>query len=130
MKFHKKKLILAAVLLVIILLAAVNLFLKGSPIISPEKLLRIKSDKVDLEVKNILYREVGEADDAKWEIKARKASYMKKANKAIFENLEARVFLSDGRTFLMTGAMGQMDTETRILPSLVTSALMPTGMNA
>ena len=113
MKFHKKKLILAAVLLLIIFAAAVNLFLKRSQVISLEKLLWIKSDKVDLEVQNVLYREVGERDDSKWEIKARKASYMKKAKKAFFENLEARVFLSGGRSFLMTGVSGQMDTATK-----------------
>ena len=110
MKFHKK-IILAGVVAALILSVAVILFFKEFQIISPEKMLKIMSDKVDLVVRNVLYREVGGGDDSKWEIKAQKASYAKKNNQALFEKVEVKIFLPEGRTFVLAGDKGWLDTE-------------------
>jgi LPS export ABC transporter protein LptC len=79
---------------------------------SPETTLKILSDKADLEVKNVTYREVGD-DDLKWEIKAERASYMKKENQALFDKVELKIHLADGRTYVLTGGKGQLNTATK-----------------
>ncbi len=102
--------IVLAALLIFLVTAA--LFFWESKKVSPEAMLKILSDKADFEVKNVLYREVW-GDNAKWEIRADRASYIKKENQAFFDKVEVKLYLSGGRTYVMTGDKGRLDTATK-----------------
>ena len=80
--------------------------------ISPGTVLKILSDRADLEVQNVLYREVG-GDGTKWEIRAKRASYLRKKNEASFDRVEVKLYLPDGKIIVLTGDKGQLDTATR-----------------
>ncbi|MDO8721972.1 MAG: LPS export ABC transporter periplasmic protein LptC, partial [Syntrophales bacterium] len=111
MKFQKKTFILAGLAAALVLSATVIFFFKESGI-SPENLLNITSDRADLEVRNALYKELGD-DGSKWEIQAEKASYNKKKNLAFFDKIEVKLFLSSGKHVVMKGETGQMNTATK-----------------
>ena len=114
MRFQKKTFIFSGLAAALILSAIVIFIFKESKesVISPEKMLNITSDRTDLEVRNALYRELGE-DGSKWEIRAEKASYKKMKNLAFFDKMEVKLFLSSGKSFVMTGDTGQMNTDTK-----------------
>ncbi len=79
----------------------------------PEKaLLKVMSDRVDLQVRNVHLTEVGDSG-MKWEIIADTARYQKKENLAFFEKLKVKLVTKDGRTFVMTGDRGKLNTESR-----------------
>ncbi len=79
----------------------------------PEKaLLKIMSDRVDLQVRNVHYTEVGDSG-MKWEIRADTARYQKKENLAFFDKLTVKLVMKDGKTFVMTGDQGRLNTESR-----------------
>lgn len=81
--------------------------------LAPEKaLLKIMADKVDLQIKNVRYTDVGDSG-VKWEITADAARYLKRENLALFEKPTVRLVLKDGRTFVMSGNQGRLNTETR-----------------
>jgi LPS export ABC transporter protein LptC len=75
-------------------------------------LLKIMSDRVDLQVRDVHYTEVGDSG-MKWEIKADVARYQKKENLALFDKLAVRLVMKDGKTFEMTGDHGLLNTESR-----------------
>lgn len=77
-----------------------------------KSLLKVMSDRIDLQVRNVHYTEVGDSG-VKWEIKADAARYQKKENLALFDNLAVKLILKDGRTFVMTGDRGRLNTESR-----------------
>jgi LPS export ABC transporter protein LptC len=80
---------------------------------APEKaLLKIMSDRVDLQVRNVHYTEVGNSG-MKWEITADTARYQKKENLALFEKVKVRLIMKDGRVFLMNGDRGMLNTQSR-----------------
>jgi LPS export ABC transporter protein LptC len=80
---------------------------------SPEKtLLKIMSDRVDLQVKNVHFTEVG-SSGMTLEIKADTARYQKKENLALFDQITARLVTKDGRVFVMNGDKGRFNTESR-----------------
>jgi LPS export ABC transporter protein LptC len=112
MNVRKKTLLSAALVAVLVFSITVLLVFRESKKISQETILKIISDKADLEVKNVIYREVGD-DDLKWEIRAERASYMKKENKALFDKVELKIHLSQGKTYVMTGDKGRLDTDTK-----------------
>jgi LPS export ABC transporter protein LptC len=79
----------------------------------PEKaLLKIMADRVDLQVRNVRYTEVGDSG-MKWEILADTVTYEKKENLAFFDKLTVKLVTEDGRIFLMTGDRGRLNTEER-----------------
>lgn len=79
----------------------------------PEKtLLKIMSDRVDLQVRDVRYTEVGDSG-TKWEITAETASYQKKENLAFFEQLTVRIITKDGRSVVLKGDRGRVDTASR-----------------
>ena len=81
----------------------------------PEKaLLKIMADRVDLQVRNVRYTEVGD-DGMKWEITADTARYQKKENLAFFERFTVHLVMKDGGTYVMTGDKGRFNTESRDL---------------
>jgi len=79
----------------------------------PEKaLLKVMSERVDLQVRNVRLTEVGDSG-MKWEIMADTARYQKKENQAFLEKLTIKLVTKEGRTFMMTGDQGRLNTESR-----------------
>jgi len=111
MRFKKRNLVIIILIVAIVGAAAVILFIEGSRS-SKKQLLNILSDKVDLQVKNVLYTDVG-ASGMKWEIKADSAKYVKNENLVLFDRIRVKLVMSDGRTLVMTGDKGKSNTETK-----------------
>jgi LPS export ABC transporter protein LptC len=110
MKKAKKKVIIALALMLVLSLAALlTIGIRKGP---ENTLLKIMSDRVDIQVRNARYTEVGDSG-MKWEITADTARYQKKDNLAFFDKLTARMVMKDGRTFLLTGDRGRFNTDSR-----------------
>ncbi len=111
MKRRKRTVLILAILAAVLSLSvflAIRMIGK-----SPEKaLLKILSDKVDLEVRNVRFTEVGDSG-MNWEITADTARYQKKENLAIFERMKVRLVTSGGETYVMTGDRGLLHTVSR-----------------
>jgi LPS export ABC transporter protein LptC len=107
---NKKKIVLIVVVLTILLsAAAITIVIRREP---GKALLNIMSDRVDLQVRNVHYTEVGESG-MKWEITADTARYQKRENMAFFDKVTVRLVTKDGKTFVMTGDRGRFNTESR-----------------
>jgi LPS export ABC transporter protein LptC len=106
-----RKTVLIVVVLAVILSAAAIITINIPK--EPEKaLLKIMSDRVDLQVRNVRFTDVG-ASGMKWELMADMARYQKKENLALFEKLTVKLVTKEGRTFVMTGDRGRLNTESR-----------------
>ena len=77
-----------------------------------KKPLKIISDPVDLQVRNVRFTEVGDTDMT-LEITAEVARYQKKKKLAIFDKPTVKLLLKDGRTFIMTGDRGRFNTDSK-----------------
>lgn len=111
MKTGRKTALIVAILMAVLALAAI--IAGGALRKTPEKaLLKILSERVDLEVKNVRYTEVGDSG-MKWEIMAESARYQKKENLAFFEKVTVRLVMKDGSVFLLTGDRGRFQTVSR-----------------
>jgi LPS export ABC transporter protein LptC len=101
MKLNKKNGIILGLTLLVILaviaLLAIN-FYKASP----ETLLKVMADNVDLQVKNVIYTDVGHSGE-KWEIRADTARYARKE----------KLVTSEGKIFVMTGERAKLQTDTK-----------------
>jgi LPS export ABC transporter protein LptC len=111
MKFNKRALIIAVVLAIVISAAAVIMIMESRES-SKSPLIRIMSDNVDLQVKNINYTDVGDSG-LKWEIKADTAKYVKSENLAMFDQVRVKLVMEDGRAFIMTGDKAKLHTDTK-----------------
>lgn len=74
--------------------------------------LKVLSDKVDLQIQDFHYTEVGDPD-LTWEISADTATYIKKDAVTLFENVEIRLVFSSGEVYVITGKNGSMHTDTK-----------------
>jgi len=74
--------------------------------------LKILLDHTDLDVKDVLFTEVGESGE-KWEVRAQRARYFRKEQKAVFDQADIRLILPEGRTFRISGDRGNMNTQSR-----------------
>jgi LPS export ABC transporter protein LptC len=106
---QRKKRIVAAVLLLILVAVVGGLWgiretSRGG--------LKILLEKTDLDVKDVRFTEVGESGE-KWEIRAERARYFRKENKALFDRADIRLVLKDGKVFRVRGDRGSMDTSSR-----------------
>jgi LPS export ABC transporter protein LptC len=111
MKIDRKKwIILGFTLLVII--AAIILLTFDYFKTSTETALKIMADNVDLQVKNVIYTDVGKSGE-KWEIRADTARYAKKENLAFFDTVRVKLVTSEGKTFIMTGEQAKLQTDTK-----------------
>jgi LPS export ABC transporter protein LptC len=110
MKTGRKTVLIVVVLAVILSIAAI--IAMNIPKEPEKAALKIMSDRVDLQVRNIRYTDVGDSG-MKWEIMAETARYQKKENLAFFEKVTIKLVTKDGRTFLMTGDRGKLNTESR-----------------
>lgn len=112
MNASRRKILIVAVLALLCSAAGILLVARDK---QPEKaLLKIMSDRVDLQVRNVRYTEVGDSG-MKWEIMADTARYQKKENQAFFDRLTVRLITQDGKTYVMTGDRGRFNTESRDL---------------
>ncbi|MCX5836779.1 MAG: LPS export ABC transporter periplasmic protein LptC [Deltaproteobacteria bacterium] len=107
---NKKAIIIGSV--VFLVLAAVVFLVLRAEYSSEDNRIKILSDNVDLQVRDVLYTDVADTG-LKWEIIADTAKYMKSENLAVFDNLKIKVIMQDGKTFVMTGKSGRMNTETK-----------------
>jgi LPS export ABC transporter protein LptC len=107
---NKKAIIIGSV--VFLVLAAVVILILRTEYSSEENRIKILSDNIDLQVRDVLYTDVADTG-LKWEIIADTAKYMKNENLAVFDNLKIKVIMQDGKTFVMTGKSGRMNTETK-----------------
>jgi len=110
MKTKRKTVLIVAILVVILSLAVI--FVIGLRVLPENALLKIMADKVDVQIKNIRYTEVGDSG-MKWEITADTARYLKKENLALFEKVTVRLVMKNGQTFVMNGDQGRLDTQSR-----------------
>ena len=109
MKFKRKTWIiigLTFLAVLSILMALMMAFYKKTP----QTLLKVMADNVDLQVKNVVYTDVGQSGE-KWEIKADTARYIKKENLALFDKVQVRMVTSEGKTFILTGDKGRFKTD-------------------
>ena len=111
MKFRKINVVIVILIATIVTAAAGILFFESSKS-SNNQLLNIISDKVDLQIKNVHYTDVG-ASGMKWEINADSAKYVKNENLVFFDRIRVKLVMSDGRTLVMTGDKGKSNTETK-----------------
>ncbi len=109
MKNKRKTVLIVAAFTVLLVAAAIMIGIRREP---GKALLNIMADRVDLQVRNVHYTEVGESG-MKWEITADTARYQKKENMAFFDKLNVRLVTKDGKTFVMAGDRGRFNTESR-----------------
>ncbi len=107
MKLSKKAVIISsvAVVFLVILIAVISVI--RANISNPPNLLKVFRDSVDLQIKEFVYTEVGDAN-AKWEVKAETAMYDKKQDVASFDKVQIKLTTSDGNIFEMTADKGRM----------------------
>jgi len=110
MKIKRKTAIIVAI--VTVSLAVTAIFAIGLRRAPEKALIKIMSDRVDLQVRNVHYTEVGDSG-MKWEITADAARYRKKENLALFEKVQVRLIMKDGRIFVMKGDRGVLNTLSR-----------------
>jgi LPS export ABC transporter protein LptC len=95
-----------------VVLAAIALLVFDLYKTSPKTLLKVMADNVDLQVKDVIYTDVGQSGE-KWEIRADTARYFKKENLALFEKVRIKLVTPEGKTFLMNGDRGKLQTDTK-----------------
>ena len=88
----RKKTALIAGLLVLIILSVVCVWLKEGIKTKEAALLKIMSEKIDLQVKDVHYTEVGDPDSV-WEINADTARYAKKDDLVFFDNIRVKLIV-------------------------------------
>lgn len=109
MKLNLKTIIILSVS--VIALASIVIFTVVRHISEkPKNILKILPDHVDLQIKDFIYTEVGQAN-SKWEIKARTAQYNKKQNLALFDQVQIKLTTAEKKVYVMTGDKGQMLTD-------------------
>ena len=103
----KTVLIIGVTILVVMITLGLAFYLKSQKT-SPGTTLKIMSDHVDIQVKDVFYTEIGDSD-AKWEIRADSAAYQKKVNLAVFDKVAVKLVTKDGQV-IMTGDRGELET--------------------
>lgn len=105
----KKALFIVVPATLLIALAVIILSIPEKPKKEP---LKIISDHVDLQIRNVRFTEVGDTETT-LEVIAEVARYLKKDNLALFEKPTVTLLLKDGRRFTMSGERGRLNTESR-----------------
>jgi len=112
MRFKKRTVVATGLGVVLVLAVVLISFFDNFFPFTRGTMLKIMSGRADLEVRNVLYREVG-GDGTRWEIRAKKASYLRKQNQAYFDQVEVKLFLPDSQMIMLTGDQGRLDTVAR-----------------
>jgi len=108
---RKQKIVLLVVLPLLAVLIAGLIFV-GTGKKSKQAQLKVLADNVDVEIKDVLYTEVG-SNDVKWEVRAAAARYVKEKNLALFEDVKVNLLLANGTTINMSGDKGEFRTDTK-----------------
>lgn len=108
-RFRKKTWIIAGLSALLILSVSIVLKVVNDRK-APQKILKVMAENIDLQVKNVIYTDVGQSGE-KWEIRADTAQYLKKENVALFEKIRVRMLTVDGKSFTLTGDKGRFQTE-------------------
>jgi LPS export ABC transporter protein LptC len=108
MKFNKRTIIISVLVVIAAAVGGVLVFKNIS--IKPENILKRLPDNVDLQIKDFVYTEVGEAN-SKWEVKAKTAQYAKKQNLALFDQVQIKLTTTQNKVYVMTGDKGRMLTD-------------------
>lgn len=108
---NRKRKVIVVLVMAVLVIAAVIIVIGVKR--SPEKpLLKIMSDKVDLQVRNVHYTEVGDSG-MKWEVTADTARYQRQDNLAFFDKITVRLVMKDGRSLVITGDRGRVKTDSQ-----------------
>ena len=110
MKRGRKTVLIVVILAAVLATAAIITF--NIPKEPENALLKVLSDQVDLQVRNVRFTDVGDSG-MKWEIVADTARYQKTDNLVFLEKLTIKLVTKDGRVFTMTGDQGKLNTESR-----------------
>ncbi len=110
----RKAVVIVGILILILLIAVASfvLFKKGKDDDGGNVHLKIIPDNVDLQIKDVHFTEVGDAN-LTWEIRAETARFVKKDHLAYFDNVQIRLIRNDGKSLTLTGKEGQLRTDTR-----------------
>src|SRR5450759_4565556 len=114
MRVSKKTIIISSIVIVFVAVVIATVTIVKLNETKSKNLVKILSDNVDLQMKGFVYTEVGEGD-SQWEVKAETATYYKKQNLALFDQVQIKLTMSDGKVYLMTGDKGQMLTDKKDL---------------
>jgi LPS export ABC transporter protein LptC len=114
MRVSKKTIIISSIIIVFVAVVIATVTIVKLNETKSKNLVKILSDNVDLQMKGFVYTEVGEGD-SQWEVKAETATYYKKQNLALFDKVQIKLTMSDGKVYLMTGDKGQMLTDKKDL---------------
>ena len=114
MRVRKKTIIISSIIIVFVAVVIATVTIVKINETKSKSLVKILSDNVDLQMKGFVYTEVGEGD-SQWEVKAETATYYKKQNLALFDQVQIKLTMSDGKVYLMTGDKGQMLTDKKDL---------------
>lgn len=109
-KTRRKTVFIVVVLAAVLSAAAIAIV--SIPKDTKKETLKITSDHVDLQVRNVRFTEVGDSNMT-LEITADMARYQRKEKLAFFEKLTVKLLLKDGRTFIMSGDRGRFDSESK-----------------
>lgn len=110
---RKKVAIAAGIFLLTALISVLTIWMvKGGKHNTGDIRLKIIADRVDLEIKDVRYTEVGDPD-LTWEILADTAKYFKKDNLAYFDRVQINLIRKDGKTLSLTGKEGILHTDTK-----------------
>jgi LPS export ABC transporter protein LptC len=109
MKFKKKTIILSIFFIIAVVAVIIALVIRNISD-APKNILKILPDHVDLQIKDFVYTEVGDAN-SKWEIKAQTAQYLKKQNLAVFDRVQIKLTTAENKVYVMTGNKGNMLTD-------------------
>ncbi len=110
MKLNKKKVILLSILVIVLASVFVIGYVIRNISDKPKNILKNMPDHVDLQIKDFVYTEVGEAN-SKWEVKAQTAQYNKKQNFAVFDRVQIKLTTAEKKVYVMTGDKGHMLTD-------------------
>ena len=109
-KNRKKTIVFFSVVTVFLAVFLAAFLIFRDSINKPKTLLKALQDNVDLQIKGFVYTEVGE-NKGKWEVKAASASYDKKQNLAVLEQVRVTVITADGKKYEMKADKGRIFTD-------------------
>ena len=110
MKLSKKTKKISIILIIFVVITAAALVIGNNIYDAPKNIVKILPDRVDLQINDFIYTEVGE-DNSKWEVKADNAKYIKKEDLALFDRVKIKLKTSEGKIYIMTADKGQMLTD-------------------
>ena len=110
MKLSKKAKVISIILIVSVLAAAVIFAIVQVNGGKKANIIKILPNEADVRIQDFVFTEVGQ-DNIRWEVKAKSAQYQKKENLALFDQVQIKLTMKDGRIFTMKGDKGEMQTE-------------------